>query len=143
MCSRFNLGVHCMENAKESPEGFIQEHNCEAKALPLYEIWLALPSAGHEEVSIPHTENPFSQVPRKGEEQRKTIKVPLLSSGIHPDMGGPLTWMDPSSHSQRSQVIFTKCSVPLGPNGPLHPRSLTGNQSSVSFVLWMLQMSIR
>lgn len=24
-----------MENAKESPEGFIQEHNCEAKILPL------------------------------------------------------------------------------------------------------------
>lgn len=44
----------------------------------------------------------------------------------------PLTADSASASSQEGQVIFTKCSEPLGPNGPLCPGSLTGNQSAVS-----------
>lgn len=53
--------------------------------------------------------------------------------GAHLGICPPLTAETTSASSQGRSVIFTKCSETLGCEGPPCPRSLTGNQSAVSF----------
>lgn len=107
----------------------------------------------HSEFSVLNrAESSDSQALWKGreKEQRKPITILAPGSGAHQASCPPLRTDCPLSLSllsvpflRKGQVILAKCFEPLGPNGSLCPGSLTGNQSAVSFALWIVWMPIR